>query len=60
MIERDLKKMQKRKSKKILNNIKRMTSLELVGLSVLILLIPGGSIVALYKLLQEKDDDDKS
>lgn len=60
MIERDLKKMQKRKSKKILNNIKRMTSLELVGLSVLILLIPGGSIVALYKLLQENGNDDKS
>ncbi len=49
--------MQKKKLRRILKNIKKMSSLELVGLGTLILLIPGGSIVALYKLLQEKDDD---
>lgn len=57
MIERDQNKMQKKKSKRIVDNIKKMTSLELVGLGTLILLIPGGSIVALYKLLQENDNE---
>lgn len=49
--------MPKKKLRKILDNVKNMSSLELVGLSTLVLLVPGGSIIVLYKLLQEKEND---
>lgn len=41
----------------MVDNLKKMNTLELVGLGAIVLLIPGGSLLALVKLLKENKDD---
>ena len=57
MTDRQTNKTLKKNLKKMVDNLKKMNTLELVGFGTIILLIPGGSLLALVKLLKENKDD---